>query len=463
MKNLSKTKKKSMRSRLIVLVCLIVILPVAWILVVRLEGEKPSITLELPSPFLGKTQELSLSVSDSKSGVRSIWIGLIKDGKEVDLFKKDLPFAGLISGGIIHQETFKILIEPRKMGITDGKAILRMVARDYSWRGWLQGNTTYLEKDVMIDTKPCEVDIISRAHNVNQGGAGLVIYRVSETCPKSGVFVGENFFQGYSGYFKDNNMLMAFFALDYKQGPGTKIFVNAIDFAGNSTRAGFPYFIKRKIFKKDLIEISDRFLNWKMPEFDVDVSPDSKTPLLDKFLKVNRGFRKDNYNQLLSIVGNTDKKLYWKGTFLRLPKSARKAGFADHRRYRYKGQIIDRQIHMGVDLASVAHSPVSASNTGKVAFAGYMGIYGKTVIIDHGFGLFSMYSHLSSFAVKKEQMVSKGEIIGRTGTTGLAGGDHLHFGMLVHNTFINPVEWWDASWIKNNISGKINTVKSNNR
>jgi murein DD-endopeptidase MepM/ murein hydrolase activator NlpD len=91
-----------------------------------------------------------------------------------------------------------------------------------------------------------------------------------------------------------------------------------------------------------------------------------------------------------------------------------------------------------------------------------MGIYGKTVIIDHGFGLFSMYSHLSDFSVKKGQMVSKGELIGRTGTTGLAGGDHLHFGMLAHDTFINPVEWWDASWIKNNISGKINTVTSNN-
>ena len=454
-----KTKKKNIKSRLIVLVCIIVILPVVWILVVRLEGEKPSITLELPYASIGKTQELSLSVSDEKSGVRRIWIGLIKDGKEVVLFKKDLPFAGLIRGGIIHHESFKIVVEPVKMGITDGKAILRMVARDYSWRRWFQGNTTYLEKDVMIDTKPPEVDILSRAHNVNQGGAGLVIYRVLETCPKSGVVVGENFFPGYPGYFKDNNILMAFFALDYKQGPGTKIFVHATDFAGNSSRAGFPYYIKRKVFKKDLLEISDRFLNWKMPEFDVDISPDSQTPLVDKFLKVNRELRHDNYKQILSIVDNIDKKLYWKGTFLRLPKSARRAGFADHRRYKYKGHIIDRQIHMGVDLASVARSPVSASNTGKVAFAGYLGIYGKTVIIDHGFGLFSMYSHLSTFTVKKEQMVSRGEIIGRTGITGLAGGDHLHFGMLVNKTFVNPVEWWDASWIKNNISDKINGVK----
>ena len=57
-------------------------------------------------------------------------------------------------------------------------------------------------------------------------------------------------------------------------------------------------------------------------------------------------------------------------------------------------------------------------------------------------------------------MISKGEAIGRTGSTGLAGGDHLHFGIIVHNTFVNPVEWWDATWIKNNISTKIETIKS---
>ena len=82
------------------------------------------------------------------------------------------------------------------------------------------------------------------------------------------------------------------------------------------------------------------------------------------------------------------------------------------------------------------------------------------MVIDHGFGLFSTYSHLSAFDVKQGQVISKGEAIGRTGSTGLAGGDHLHFGIIVHNTFVNPVEWWDANWIKNNISTKIETIKS---
>ena len=175
---------------------------------------------------------------------------------------------------------------------------------------------------------------------------------------------------------------------------------------------------------------------------------------------INNKIRQADFNSIKEIGEKTDPVLYWQGVFLRLPRSAQKAGFADRRTYKHNGRIIDRQVHLGIDLASVARSRVPASNNGKIVFSGSLGIYGKTVMIDHGFGLFSMYSHLSSINVQPEQMVSKGEIIGRTGSTGLAGGDHLHFGMFIHNTFVNPVEWWDNQWIKNNISYKIKYVES---
>jgi murein DD-endopeptidase MepM/ murein hydrolase activator NlpD len=143
-----------------------------------------------------------------------------------------------------------------------------------------------------------------------------------------------------------------------------------------------------------------------------------------------------------------------------MPGSASQAGFADHRVYEYNGKIIDRQVHLGIDLASVRHAAIPAANSGIVAFSGNLGIYGKTVLIDHGFGLFSMYSHLNASDVRKGQTVKKGDTIGRTGSTGLAGGDHLHFSILIHNTFVNPIEWWDASWIENNVTDKIKAVPS---
>jgi murein DD-endopeptidase MepM/ murein hydrolase activator NlpD len=253
---------------------------------------------------------------------------------------------------------------------------------------------------------------------------------------------------------------MAFFALNFRQGRDTTMFISAVDPAGNRSRAGFPYYIRKKSFRKDILNITDRFLNWKMPEFDAYTESVPNTSPLEKFLKVNRGLRQENYMTIIEVADKTDSRIYWDGAFLRLPKSARQAGFADHRVYRYQGRIVDRQVHLGVDLASIERSPVPASNRGKVVFAERLGIYGKTIILDHGFGLFSMYSHLSSFSVQPEHIVSKGEPIGYTGMTGLAGGDHLHFGVFIHDTFVDPIEWWDASWIENNISSKIMTVKS---
>lgn len=454
-----KAKKSNFKIWLIVLFLIVIILPLVWILLVKLESEKPSLILSPSLSSLGVSQEISFSVSDTKSGLRRIWAGLLKDGKEILLLERDFPALDLIRGGKVRKEKISIRIKPKELGINDGTSVLRMVVWDYSWRNWWHGNRTYIEKDIIIDTKSPDIEILSRVHNISQGGTGLVIYRVSEPCFEDGVFVGDNFFPGYFGYFKDKDIRMAFFALNYDQGPGTRILVKASDMAGNSTTAGFPYYIRKKKFKTDVINISDRFLNWKMPEFDTKNGIDSDISPIKKFIIVNRKIRRENFEKFVLIGEKSDNALHWRGSFLRLPKSKKMAGFADHREYKYKSGIIDRQVHLGVDLASVSHSPVPAANKGIVLYKGSIGIYGKTIVIDHGFGLFSIYSHLNSLDVQQDQMVSKGEIIGRTGVTGLAGGDHLHFGIMVHNTFVNPIEWWDETWIKNNISTKIEKVK----
>jgi len=181
---------------------------------------------------------------------------------------------------------------------------------------------------------------------------------------------------------------------------------------------------------------------------------------VDKFIFINSKLREKNNHFILENGKKTENQLYWEGAFGRLPNSARRAGFADHRVYKYKGNAIDTAVHMGIDLASVKHAAVPAANRGKVVFSGAVGIYGNMVCIDHGFGLFSLYAHLSRMSVNPGEMVAKGDVIGYTGTTGLAGGDHLHFGMFIDHIFINPIEWWDATWIKNNITSKIETVAS---
>ena len=457
---LLKTKPKNIRFWFLTLLVLAVLAPIVWVLVVRLEGEKPAAEIQLASPSLGLSQELTVSFSDSKSGLRDVWIGIAKDGKEYVLVKKDFPGSGFIGGGEVAEESFTILVEPKALGISEGKATLRIVAKDYSWRGRFSGNRTLIEKPVTIDTKPPVISVLTRFHNIAQGGAGLAIYQISEPCKETGVYVGEEFYPGFSGYFKDPSMWLAFFALGYDQDRKTKMFVQAVDAAGNRSVSGIPRYVIRKRFRKDKLNISDRFLARKMPEFENEIPGGASLSPIELFLKVNRDLRKTNYEKITELVKNPDPALHWKGAFLRLPNSARRAGFADHRDYRYQGKNIDKQVHLGIDLASIARSPVSASNAGRVAFGDRIGIYGLTVFIDHGFGLFSMYSHLSNIKVEKDQQVAKGDIIGSTGATGMAAGDHLHYGILIHHTFVNPVEWWDASWIENNVMAKIRDAET---
>ena len=143
-----------------------------------------------------------------------------------------------------------------------------------------------------------------------------------------------------------------------------------------------------------------------------------------------------------------------------MKKAATMATFGEERTYYYKGKVADKSVHLGVDLASLAASPVQAANTGRVIFAQDLGIYGQTVVLEHGQGLYTMYGHLSGIDVTVDQLITKGDIIGTTGQTGLTTGDHLHFGFMVHGVFVNPVEWWDPHWIRDNIYRKLNMVES---
>jgi murein DD-endopeptidase MepM/ murein hydrolase activator NlpD len=131
------------------------------------------------------------------------------------------------------------------------------------------------------------------------------------------------------------------------------------------------------------------------------------------------------------------------------------SSFADRRTYEYQGRSVDHQVHLGFDLASTRGAPIHASNDGTVVVARYFGIYGNTVVVDHGYGIMTLYGHLSSIDVSEGQSVVRGATLGRSGQTGLAGGDHLHFSILIHGLSVNPVEWWDGHWIQDRIARKL--------
>jgi murein DD-endopeptidase MepM/ murein hydrolase activator NlpD len=293
----------------------------------------------------------------------------------------------------------------------------------------------------------------------------MVVYRVTPDDVESGVVVGDVEYPGYpaSGIavegvrIADPAVRVAFFALLYDQDVNTPMRVYARDPAGNMARADFDHRTFPKPFKRSRIPLDDRFIDRVVPailEGTTEIQPEGDT--LAKFLAINGELRRKNADKIASFASQTAPEMLWRGVvFHPFTNTAVESAFADQRTYIYKGNEVDRQVHLGFDLASLAGAPIVAANHGKVLFADELGIYGNCVIVDHGMGVQSLYAHLSSIEVQPGQTVEKEQTLGRSGMTGLAGGDHLHFTMLLQGRMVNPVEWWDNHWIEDRILRKL--------
>ncbi|KAF5046083.1 Peptidase family M23 [anaerobic digester metagenome] len=408
---------------------------------VKGEWNPPTLSVTPDQSTAGASIVFTVTASDADSGLRLLHVTATQNGNTIDIVKKDLP-----EGTRDLTETFSL---PKN--VSNGAVTLAVTVKDASWHRLGHGNRADFKRDMTVDSKPPVVSVLSGQHNVNQGGTGLLVYSTDEELGKSGVRMGEHFFPGYP---YQPGKYLCFFAIPYNA--DVKALTPALvasDLAGNEVSIGFFFNPRVKAFKHDSINVSDNFLQSKMGQF-TQYYPDQTQPI-DIFLKVNSELRAKNVGYLLQLGRDTVPQKLWDGPFIRLPNSAPMAGFADNRTYMHGGQAVDNQTHLGVDLASLAASPVPAGNTGRVVLAEFMGIYGNVVVLDHGFGVQSLYSHLSEIHVHKGETVQRGQIIGKTGATGMAGGDHLHFGMLVSGLEVQPIEWWDPHWIKDNITSKL--------
>ncbi len=424
--------------------------------VVFFEGEKPQINVKDIPDFINKSSTIGFSVTDAQSGLRSVKVVLRQDAKEATLFSDTYQRAGYTGKIGPAEESRTILLEPEKLGFKDGPAEIEIEAHDFSLRGPLTGNVSILKKNITIDTHPPKINLLYSERYLKQGGAGIVIYRLSKDAVTNGAQINSHFFAGFPANSGKGDVNIAYIALPYNAEQIDVAQIIAKDEAGNQAVVPFAVTLEKSAQKNDQINISDGFLQAKIPEFEQHY-PEMKGDLKDKYLYANNTIRQENNKKIFAVCQHPNPEQLWQGRFLRMPGSAR-AGFADHRTYLYKGEPIDHQVHLGIDLAQVARTEVKAANAGKVIFTDYLGIYGNTIILDHGQGIFSLYAHLSQFDVKPGEMVKKDEVIARTGHTGMAGGDHLHFSMLIDGIFVTPFEWWDQHWIDMTINTPLQEI-----
>ncbi len=416
------------------------------------ENEQPQIALDKKLLFLGGPIKVQLLSTDQRSGIRNISIVLRQDEKKYLLFRKQFSRQAWLSQAGAAEVRETVTLNAQHFKVKEGVAELFVTVHDFSLNGGLKGNSTTLLFPITIDTKPPRV-LVEHSHPyITPGGSGIVVYSVSEPPERHGVMIDDTFFQGYPLKGSEKRFI-AYIALPWNKKKPKNIRVIAVDQAGNEGIGVFSMRYKKMKDKKDRINVSDGFLKKKIPEFQ-ESYPELQGTAVEKYLFVNNTIRVRNAEKIAEISKNTVSEQLWRDRFIRMP-GAGKAGYADQRTYYYQGDPIDHQTHLGIDIASTARVAIKAANRGRVIFADYLGIYGNTVILDHGQGLTSLYSHLSRIATTMNKLVKKGEQIGNSGTTGMAGGDHLHYSMLVHGIFVTPVEWLDQHWINVNIKNII--------
>jgi len=403
-----------------------------------IDFNKPQFIFEKEPTSVGSKTRITFKVIDTKPGIKEVDVYLVQGTKKIALLEdRNFPFT-------LKEKEYELDINVRNYGFKDGKASLIFIAKDKSYLE----NTTQIQYDVNVDFTPPKITLIARPPDVRNGGAGFVLFKAySDDVDSAEVKVGNLYFKCFDGIVENPKIYGCSFGYPYYWLDKKPIVLYVKDRAGNITTKFIKYRFIRIKYKRSIINLTDEFIETKVrPLSDKEIDD----PIL-LFKYVNVELRKKNEDVIHRITKQVSiHQPLFTGRFLQLKGSKALGGFADYRKYRYRGHIIEGAdaVHKGMDFASIRNAPVQAAEDGIVVFTGFLGIYGNTIIIEHGMGIFTLYSHLAEFNVKKGDRVKKGQEIALTDTTGLAVGDHLHFGVLVQGLEVTPLEWIEKRWLK---------------
>jgi len=421
-------------------------------------GPAPEIEAGPAGGSIGRKTSVTVTVTEPDRGLSRVQAELVQGDRVEKLADKTylpLPSWALWGSGTGSDTLVLEVGRDAIKGLKAGSATLRVSAEGAP--AWLrQAAPVTKELTFQVRLTPPSLGVTSTFHFARPGGAEAVVYRVGASSVRDGVRAGDLWFPGHAlpGGGRDDRF--ALFAVPPDMADPSSVRLTAADDAGNESQAAFiDQFTARKPIEAT-INLSDSFLNRVVPSI-MSQTPEMADAggLIENFLSINRDLRKANAAALVELAAQSRQQFLWSRPFLPMSNAQVMAPFAEHRTYVYQGRTVDHQVHLGFDLAATRAVPVQASNDGVVALARYFGIYGNTVMVDHGYGLQSLYAHLSSIDVKEGQEVKRGEALGRTGDTGLAGGDHLHFSILVAGQPVNPQEWWDGHWIRDRVARKL--------
>ncbi len=449
-------KRKNNFARIIVLVILVIIIGGFVILYLspQFEQNKPEIKFE-KKEYWNLKDSLKIKINDD-SGIKYYKVIYKDDNNEIVLENKVLDEL---------KNSINLEIKPPKLDMFfKGENVSIIIeATDRSKWNFFEGNSIIEEYKIKIDKKNPVANVIGNSFAIRHGGSALVIVEVYDENLKDAYisFNDEERFELTAFYKK--NFYIALIAWPVTIEKFKIVNLIAVDKANNKTITKVPLYIRSLKVKNDNIKISERFIKDISANVLQKSGLDVPDNLEEIFIKENKTLRKINTDALKELTRkfmNKDKiDNFTMKPFKRLEGSKTVAGYADKRHYYFDDKKIDKAWHLGIDWASIKNAPIKTTNSGKVVFSDYLGIYGNTIIIDHKLGLQSLYAHTSKSFVTAGENVKANTKIANTGSTGAVFGDHLHFGILVQGIEVNPLEWMDRNWIKTRIIDVIKDAK----
>jgi hypothetical protein len=428
-----------MRKGILVLLAIILLVPIALILT-----QSATPVVELPSPVstIGQATPVTVRVLD-RHGIRRVSAYVEQNGSRYQVWEISEP-----SAAADKTWTFPVGLKTTPQ-LKDGKTRLFVEATSND----LLRKTSRWEGEVTVVSQPPTISVDSEQHYLYLGMADLARFNVSGNWTEAGIRVGDQTYRawpmpgGKPGVF-------SLFAFAWNMPANTVPLVYASNGAGNDVTSPIDFQFPKKEQPKYTVhdlQVSDGFIQKVVGELD----PNGAGDPVARFVKINNEMRHANNKVLSDLRTKTADRFLWSQPFARQSHSQAEATFADLRNYIYQGKKIDQQVHLGYDLAVTQHVGVEASNDGRVVYAAPLGIYGNCIVVDHGYGLQTIYGHLSHIGVHEGEMVKRSQVMGQSGQTGMAGGDHIHFAMQLDGVQIDPKEWWDSHWIQDHIAKRV--------
>lgn len=417
-------------------------------------GPEPVVTIRSDLPGIGPRTVVTSVAEAGGRGLGSIRVELIQGGESVLLEERSHrpPGPWSLGGNPVSETTLEVEVgRVPTPSLAEGEATVRVTVER---PGTLlrRPRPRVAELTLPVRFRPPELNSVRVTATPTQSGSGVLRYLVGDSAVESGVEAGPYRFPGHPFPGGGRQERFVLFGVPYDSADPSPFRLVARDELGNEASVRFLREVEPSPLRSSTIRLSDGFMARVVPAI-MSRTPEleDRGSLLENYLMLNGDLRRMNAERLVEVASSSVPRQLWSGPFLQMRNTQVMDQFATRRQYVYEGRVVDTQDHLGFDLASRVQDDVPAANSGVVVMTEYFGIYGNTVIVDHGYGLQTLYSHLSRIDVETGQAVDTGQRLGLSGETGLAGGDHLHFAVLLGGLPVDPLEWFDAKWIRDHV------------